>query len=187
MLYTIGHSTHPLEEFVGLLQEHGVDLLLDIRTVPRSRTNPQFNLDALPASLEQYGIGHEYVRELGGLRKVTADSPNGGWRNKSFQGYADHMLTEEFLRGLDRLIDAAAEHTVAIMCAEAVWWRCHRSMVAEAMLVRGSDVSHIMPDGRLAPATLRDFAAVDGTTITYPPQVGSAPAPQTQPHSPERP
>lgn len=168
MLYTIGHSTHPLEEFAALLQEHGVDLLLDIRTVPRSRTNPQFNLDELPSSLEQYGIGHEYIGELGGLRKVAVDSPNGGWRNKSFQGYADHMLTEEFQRGIGRLVAAMTEHTVAIMCAEAVWWRCHRSLVAEAMLVRGFDVSHIMPDGRAVPATLRDFAVVDGTSITYP-------------------
>lgn len=169
MLHTIGHSTHPVEAFAALLQQHGVDRLLDIRTVPRSRTNPQFNLDALPASLEQYGIGHEYVRELGGLRRVSPASPNGGWRNKSFQAYADHMLTDEFQGGLDRLIAAMTEHTVAIMCAEAVWWRCHRSLVAEAMLVRGFEVSHIMPDGRAAPATLRDFAVVEGTTITYPP------------------
>ena len=130
--------------------------------------NPQFNRDVLPASLDQYGIGHEYIGELGGLRKVAVDSPNGGWRNKSFQGYADHMLTEEFQRGIGRLVAAMTEHTVAIMCAEAVWWRCHRSLVAEAMLVRGFDVSHIMPDGRAVPATLRDFAVVDGTSITYP-------------------
>ena len=175
MLYTIGHSTHPLEEFVALLEQHDIDLLLDIRTVPRSRTNPQFNLDALPSSLAQHGIGHEYVSELGGLRKVTADSPNGGWRNASFQGYADHMQSEEFTRGLDRLARAMAEHTVAIMCAEAVWWRCHRSLVAEAMVVRGVEVDHIMPDGRLVPATLRDFAVVDGTAITYPPGDGYAP------------
>jgi len=169
-MFTIGHSTHSLEEFVALLREHGVDHLVDIRTVPRSRTNPQYNLDALPAGLAGHGIGHEYIKALGGLRKIRPDSPNGGWRNKSFQGYADHMGSEEFSEGIAELEALVARHTVAIMCAEAVWWRCHRSMVAEAMLVRGHDVAHIMPDGRATPASLRDFAVVDGTHITYPPE-----------------
>ena len=169
MLFTIGHSTHPLDEFVALLQGHGVDWLMDVRTVPRSRTNPQYNLDELPDSLVPFGIGHEYNKGLGGLRHSRADSPNTGWRNASFRGYADYMQTPEFEEALQSLIQRTGEQTVAIMCAEAVWWRCHRSMVAEAMIVRGHEVQHIMPDGRLNGATLRPFAVVDGTRITYPP------------------
>ncbi|MDO5736808.1 MAG: DUF488 domain-containing protein [Propionibacteriaceae bacterium] len=170
MLYTIGHSTHPLDEFVALLQSHGVDWLMDVRTVPRSRTNPQYNLDSLPEALVPFGIGHEYNKGLGGLRHSRQDSPNTGWRNASFRGYADYMQTGEFVEALQLLIDRTAEKTVAIMCAEAVWWRCHRSMVAEAMIVRGHEVQHIMPDGRLNEASLRKFAVVDGTGITYPPE-----------------
>lgn len=169
MLFTIGHSTHPLDEFVALLQSHGVDWLMDVRTVPRSRTNPQYNLDSLPEALAPFGIGHEYNKGLGGLRHTTAESPNMGWRNASFRGYADYMQTSEFDEALDVLVERTQEKTVAIMCAEAVWWRCHRSMVAEAMIVRGHAVQHIMPDGRLNDATLRPFAVVDGTRITYPP------------------
>ncbi|MGV8845586.1 DUF488 domain-containing protein [Tessaracoccus sp.] len=170
MLLTIGHSTHALDQFVALLQSHGVDWLMDVRTVPRSRTNPQYNLDELPGSLTPFGIGHEYNKGLGGLRHSRADSPNMGWRNASFRGYADYMQTSEFEEALEILVDRTQEKTVAIMCAEAVWWRCHRSMVAEAMIVRGHAVEHIMPDGRLNAATLRPFAVVDGTGITYPPQ-----------------
>lgn len=169
MLFTIGHSTHPLDEFVALLQSHGVDWLMDVRTVPRSRTNPQYNLDSLPEALVPFGIGHEYNKGLGGLRHARADSPNTGWRNASFRGYADYMQTPEFDEALELLVERTAEKTVAIMCAEAVWWRCHRSMVAEAMIVRGHEVQHIMPDGRLNEATLRSFAVVDQTRITYPP------------------
>lgn len=168
MLFTIGHSTHPIEEFTDLLGAHGVDHLVDIRTVPRSRTNPQYNLDALPDALAAKGIGHEYLPGLGGLRRARPDSVNTAWRNKSFQGYADHMDSEEFSEALGRLGQRVAERTVAIMCAEALWWRCHRSLVAEAMIVRGHEVGHVMPDGRVVPATLRDFAVVDGVSITYP-------------------
>lgn len=179
MLYTIGHSTHPLEDFAELLITHGVDHLVDIRTVPRSRTNPQYNLDELPAALAAHGIGHEYLKGLGGLRRAHPDSVNTAWRNKSFQGYADHMGSAEFGEALAVLEDRVRSHTVAIMCAEAVWWRCHRSLVAEAMIVRGHDAGHIMPDGRLVAASLRDFAVVDGTSITYPaaadPAEGAAP------------
>lgn len=169
-MFTIGHSTHPLDEFVALLQSHGVDWLMDVRTVPRSRTNPQYNLDSLPEALVPFGIGHEYNKGLGGLRHARADSPNTGWRNASFRGYADYMQTPEFDEALELLVERTAEKTVAIMCAEAVWWRCHRSMVAEAMIVRGHEVQHIMPDGRLNEATLRSFAVVDQTRITYPPE-----------------
>ena len=175
MLYTIGHSTHPLEEFVGLLQKHGIDTLVDVRTVPRSRTNPQYNLDTLPESLAEHGIAHHYNKGLGGLRHSRPDSPNMGWRNASFRGYADYMATPEFDEALSELVARTEQGTVAIMCAEAVWWRCHRSMVAEAMIVRGHEAQHIMPDGRLNQAKLRDFAVVDGTSISYPPEPDAVP------------
>lgn len=168
MLHTVGHSTHPIDEFAALLRDAGVDHLVDIRTVPRSRTNPQFNLDTLPGLLEPHGIGHEYLKGLGGLRRSVADSPNTAWRNASFRGYADYMQTPEFDEALAQLIARSEERNVAIMCAEAVWWRCHRSLVADALLARGHDVAHIMPDGRIDAARLRDFAVVTGDRVTYP-------------------
>ena len=174
-VYTVGHSTRSAEEFVALLHEFGVQQLVDIRTVPRSRTNPQFNLDQLPATLADAGIGHTYCKGLGGLRPTSKDSINTAWRNASFRGYADYMQTGEFRAALAALEDLAADRTVAIMCAEAVWWRCHRSLVAEALLVRGWDVQHIMGPGKLNPATLRDFAVVDGDRITYPGGTDAAP------------
>ncbi|GGG54262.1 hypothetical protein GCM10011374_16450 [Kocuria dechangensis] len=167
-VYTVGHSTRSAEEFVELLREFGVQELVDIRTVPRSRTNPQFNLDQLPGTLAAAGIGHTHCKGLGGLRPTSKDSVNTAWRNESFRGYADHMQTDEFRAALAELESLAEERTVAVMCAEAVWWRCHRSLVAEALLVRGHDVQHIMGPGKLTPATLRDFAVVDGDRITYP-------------------
>ena len=167
-VHTVGHSTRPAEEFVELLQGFGVQQLVDIRTVPRSRTNPQFNLDVLPGTLAEAGIAHAYCKGLGGLRPTSKDSVNTAWRNASFRGYADHMQTDEFRSALAGLEQLAEDRVVAIMCAEAVWWRCHRSLVAEALLVRGHDVQHIMGPGRLSPATLRDFAVVDGDRITYP-------------------
>lgn len=168
MLFTIGHSTHPLDEFVGLLTQHEIGQLADIRTVPRSRRNPEYNLDVLPGLLDGHGVGHRHLAELGGLRKVAKDSINTAWRNKSFQGYADHMATPEFHRGIAELEAMLDRGHVAIMCAEAVWWRCHRSLVAEAMLARGHDVVHIMPNGRVDAATLRPFAVVEGVDVTYP-------------------
>ncbi|HST70901.1 DUF488 domain-containing protein [Kocuria sp. U4B] len=167
-VYTVGHSTRSAEELVALLREFGVQELVDIRTVPRSRTNPQFDLDRLPATLAQAGIGHTYCKGLGGLRPTSGASVNTAWRNASFRGYADHMQTEEFRSALARLEELAAQRVAAIMCAEAVWWRCHRSLVAEALLVRGHDVRHIMGPGQQTPAALRDFAVVDGDRITYP-------------------
>lgn len=167
-VHTVGHSTRSAEEFVELLREFGVQELVDIRTVPRSRTNPQFDLDELPGTLAAAGIGHTYGRGLGGLRSTSEDSVNTAWRNESFRGYADHMQTNAFGEALGKLELLAAERVVAIMCAEAVWWRCHRSLVAEALLVRGHDVQHILGPGKLTPAALRDFAVVDGDRITYP-------------------
>jgi uncharacterized protein (DUF488 family) len=167
-VYTVGHSTRSAEEFLELLREFGVQELVDIRTVPRSRTNPQFNLDELPATLAGAGIGHTHCPGLGGLRSTSKESENTAWRNTSFRGYADYMQTDAFREALRELEDRAAERTVAIMCAEAVWWRCHRSLVAEALLVRDHHVRHIMGPGKATPASLRDFAVVDGDRITYP-------------------
>lgn len=157
-----------MDEFVSLLLTSGVDLLVDIRTFPRSRTNPQYDLDVLPGLLALHGIGHSRIPELGGLRHVRPGSVNTAWRNESFQGFADHMATPEFARGIAILEEDVSSHTVAIMCAEAVWWRCHRSMIADAMVARGHDVRHIMPDGRVVPAKLHDFAVVVDGVVTYP-------------------
>ncbi|AFM15633.1 hypothetical protein Mycch_0817 [Mycolicibacterium chubuense NBB4] len=168
-IYTVGHSTRTADEFIGLLQEFGIRLLADIRTVPKSRHNPQFHQDQLPASLSTAGIEYRHLPGLGGLRRAAKDSPNAGWRNASFRGYADYMGTPQFDDALAELISLATERVTAIMCAEAVYWRCHRSMVADALLVRGFDVQHIMGAGTLKPARLTGFAVVEGTRITYPP------------------
>jgi uncharacterized protein (DUF488 family) len=144
-VHTIGHSTRSADEFVALLSAHGVGMLADIRTVPKSRRVPHFNIDALPRVLEASGIGYQHMKDLGGLRKPKGDSPNSGWRNDSFRGYADYMQTPEFARALDELVAVAAAQPTAIMCAEAVPWRCHRSMVADALAVlKGARVLHIM-------------------------------------------
>jgi uncharacterized protein (DUF488 family) len=167
-VYTVGHSTRPLDEFVALLRAYGITALVDIRTVPKSRHNPQFNRDALTESLPARGIGYRHLPALGGLRHTRKESPNGGWRNTSFRGYADHMGTAEFAAGLDELLRVATEETTAIMCAEAVPWRCHRSLVGDALIVRGVDVIDIFDERKATPERLTDFAVVDGLTITYP-------------------
>lgn len=171
-IYTVGHSTRSAEEFIALLQAHGVRQVADVRTVPKSRRNPQFWSDALEASLAEAGIGYRWFRSLGGLRKTSADSPNGAWRNESFRGYADHMLTAEFAAGLAELLDYAAGAPTAIMCAEAVPWRCHRSLIGDALLVRGHEVRDIMGPTRATPEKLTGFAAVTDGVITYPPEEG---------------
>jgi uncharacterized protein (DUF488 family) len=168
VVYTVGHSTRGLEEFVGLLQAHGVQRLIDVRTVPRSRHNPQFNRDTLPADLERAGIGYRHMGGLGGLRKTRPDSVNRGWRTLSFRGYADYMQTEEFAQNVRELAQAAADEQVAIMCAEAVPWRCHRSLVGDALLVRGLGVEEIVDAKRRQPHRLTPFASVQGGSITYP-------------------
>jgi uncharacterized protein (DUF488 family) len=165
---TVGHSTHPIEEFLGILHGHGVQEIVDVRTVPKSRTNPQFGSDALRRSLTADGIAYRHLPSLGGLRKPRKDSPNDGWRNESFRGYADHMQTEEFARGIDELLDAAADHRVAVMCAEAVPWRCHRSLIGDAVLVRGIPVVDLMDASTAKPHSLTSFARVDGNRILYP-------------------
>jgi len=166
---TIGHSTHPIGEFVEMLKAHGVETVADIRTVPRSRHNPQFEQAALPGLLADAGLEYVYIKELGGLRKTDKNSVNGGWRNNSFRGYADHMQTPEFLAGLEKLTELASRRRVTIMCAEAVPWRCHRSLVGDALLVRGIVVEDIMSANSRKPHKLTSFAKVHGKKIIYPP------------------
>ena len=167
-IFTIGHSTRPIEEFVQLLQAHGVEQLIDIRTVPRSRTNPQFNRDTLPDSLRDAGIGYLQMPALGGLRHARPDSPNTAWRNASFRGYADYMQTPEFSAAIDSLIELGSRKQVAIMCAEAVPWRCHRSLVGDALSARGIAVEDILSAGRRQPHKLTPFAKVEGMRVLYP-------------------
>lgn len=169
-VFTVGHSTHPIDEFIELLRAHGVETLVDVRTIPKSRRNPQFWHDQLSASLEDAGLRYEYLAELGGLRKTHRDSVNKAWRNESFRGYADYMQTPEFAAGIDRLIDIASERVTTVMCAEAVPWRCHRSLIGDALLVRDIEVFDIMSPTSAKPHTLTSFAKTDGTSITYPPE-----------------
>jgi hypothetical protein len=175
-IYTVGHSTRALQDFIALLQAHGVQTLVDVRTVPRSRHNPQFNRDALPQSLQSAGIGYRHMAALGGLRKPRADSINAGWRNLSFRGYADYMQTEGFASGLDELIALGGKEQLALMCAEAVPWRCHRSLIADALLARGIPVEEIADARRRTPHRLTPFAVVQGCTVHYPPPQGEAPS-----------
>ncbi|QYM78607.1 DUF488 domain-containing protein [Horticoccus luteus] len=178
-VYTIGHSIRAIDEFISLLQAHGVTCLVDIRTVPRSRHNPQFNRDTLPLSLTEAHIGYRHCPALGGLRRTSADSVNKGWRNTSFRGYADYMQTPEFAAAISRLIELSKHDRLALMCAEAVPWRCHRSLVADALLVRGLSTADISSRTRCAPHRLTPFARVRGQQITYPPEAGSSePTPQ---------
>lgn len=169
IVYTIGHSTRAVEEFIELLRAQQITQLVDIRTIPKSRHNPQFAGEALAESLEAAGIRYVYLKALGGLRSSRKDSPNEGWRNKSFRNYADYMQTEDFDGGLAELLELAEQAPTAIMCAEAVPWRCHRSLVGDALLVRGIEVCDIINPGKATPQKLTSFAVVDGTTITYPP------------------
>ena len=169
-IFTIGHSNHPIEEFIRLLQAHGVQRVVDIRTIPRSRHNPQFNADALPESLHAVGIDYTPMKELGGLRHTTRESINTGWKNASFRGFADYMQTPEFSAAIESLIKIAAGKPTAIMCAEAVPWRCHRSLVADALLARGVDVQHILSATRAQSHAITPFARVRGLEITYPVQ-----------------
>ena len=168
-VFTLGHSTLPIERFLALLATYGIEQLADVRTVPRSRRNPQFNADALSASLRTVGISYVPFRELGGLRKPRPDSPNSAWRNESFRGYADYMQTPEFEAGLARLVELGAEQRTAIMCAEAVPWRCHRSLVADALVARGIGAVEILSETSYRDHAMTPFAHVSGTAVTYPP------------------
>lgn len=176
---TLGHATRPIDDFLAFLRKHRVALVADVRTVPRSRANPQFSREALEASLHGAGTRYAHLPALGGLRRPRRDSPNSGWQNASFRGYADHMQTSEFARGLDELL-ALAESVgatggtggngsrVALMCAEMVPWRCHRSLVADALLARGHAVDELIGDSQVRPHTLTRFARVEDGRVWYP-------------------
>ncbi|MBK1853324.1 DUF488 domain-containing protein [Marinobacter sp. 1-4A] len=169
--YTVGHSTRSIEEFTELLQTAGVTLVVDIRHIPKSRTNPQYNEDQLPDNLSPYNIGYQLIEDLGGLRsksKSIAPTVNGFWENKSFHNYADYALTDSFQAGLDQLIQLGEEHRCALMCSEAVWWRCHRRIVADHLLARGKDVFHLMGKDKIQPATLTKGARVEKDVVVYP-------------------
>lgn len=170
-VHTIGHSTHPVDEFIDMLRARGVERLIDVRTVPGSRHNPQFGERELGASMAAAGIDYQRLGALGGLRHTPAAEAtiNGAWRNRSFRDYADYMQTGEFASGIDELIALAAQQTVAIMCAEAVPWRCHRSLIGDALLARGVRVDDIMSRTSTKPHTMTSFAKVDNTRVWYPP------------------
>lgn len=167
-IFTVGHSTRTIEEFVDLLRANGIEQLIDIRTIPKSRRNPQFSSDALAASLMKAGIDYVHMKALGGLRHPRKDSVNLGWRNESFRGYADYMQTPEFNTGLESAIRLAGKKRTALMCAEAVPWRCHRSLVSDTLLARGIGVLEIISDAAPKEHTLTSFARVDGERVTYP-------------------
>jgi uncharacterized protein (DUF488 family) len=169
--YTIGHSTRSIAEFVDLLRGVEVTLVIDVRTVPRSRTNPQYNREDLPDTLRQFSVGYEHIASLGGLRSVTRDvspSVNAFWQNKSFRNYADYAMGRTFHEGLTRLTELGREQCCAIMCAEAVWWRCHRRIIADYLLHAGETVFHITGPGRISLAQLTVAARSSPEGLTYP-------------------
>lgn len=169
LVCTIGHSNRPLDTFTDLLRNNEIAHVLDVRTIPRSRHNPQFNRDALPASLDKLQIAYTHLPGLGGLRHTRADSSNTGWHNLSFRGYADYMASPEFAENVEWVAELARIERCVLMCAEAVPWQCHRSLIGDALLVRGFHVEDIIgPKGR-KPHVLTAFACVDGTHVTYPP------------------
>jgi uncharacterized protein (DUF488 family) len=167
-IFTIGHSTRPVEEFIEILDIFKIRELVDVRTIPRSGHNPQFNSDALQERLRHAHIGYLHMTGLGGLRHAKKDSPNRAWRNASFRGFADYMQTEEFEGSLEKLILIAEKKSTAIMCAEAVPWRCHRSLIADALLIRGINVRHIMTANSDREHTITPWAKVKGKKIIYP-------------------
>lgn len=167
-IYTIGHSTRPIDEFISLLKSYGIQQLVDIRSVPGSRRNPQYSQKTLEESLESQGITYTYMKNLGGWRRGPSGPENAGWRNASFRSYADYMQTPEFSQGIEELQHFATDTPTAIMCAEAVPWRCHRSLVSDALLARGVAVRDIMSETNCPEHRLTSFAKVDGTDIIYP-------------------
>jgi uncharacterized protein (DUF488 family) len=167
-IFTIGHSTHSLDRLLELLALHGVEAVADVRLIPRSRRMPHFSAESLAEELPRHGIRYLPTRDLGGRRHARPGSPNTGWRVSGFRGYADYMDTPEFAAGLARLEAEANARPTAVMCAEGLWWRCHRRLIADALLVRGRRVVHIGPDGRTSPHELTDFAVVEDGRLTYP-------------------
>lgn len=167
-IYTIGHSTHPIERFLRTLKAHDIEQLVDVRTIPKSRHNPQFAQAEIKKSLSDSGIKYMRIEKLGGLRRTNEASKNKAWRNKSFRGYADYMQTDDFKNGIEELIKHADQKSTAIMCAEAVPWRCHRSLIGDALLVRDIEVIDIMSEKTTKAHSLTSFAKVSGKSITYP-------------------
>ena len=169
-IWTIGHSTRAIDEFISLLKENEIKLLVDVRAWPGSKRYPQFNKDALAESLNAHGIRYEHFPELGGKRKSKPDSRNTAWRNASFRGYADYMETEQFQKGIERLLDVAAEAgPTAIMCAEAVWWRCHRSLIADYLKARGVEVLHVLGANKVEPHPYTSAARIVNGELSYEP------------------
>jgi uncharacterized protein (DUF488 family) len=174
-LFTIGHSTRPIAEFIGLLREFEVEIVVDVRTAPRSRTNPSYNSDILPKLLGECNIGYEHLAALGGLRPRSSNIPpyvNGLWQNQSFHNYADYAMSEKFCYGLARLLDLGSKRRCAIMCAEAVWWRCHRRIIADHLLARGVEVFHILGRGHFDKAQMTPGAKINDAGVTYPSESG---------------
>jgi uncharacterized protein (DUF488 family) len=167
-VFTIGHSTRTEEKFIAMLRAHEVNLLVDVRKIPKSRHNPQFNIENLPATLQKAGIEYRHLPELGGLRHPRPNSSNTGWRNASFRGYADYMQTPAFAAALDELMRIAEGRHAAVMCAEAVPWRCHRSMISDALTARGGTVEHILSETKRSPHERTKFAVLEGTLVKYP-------------------
>ena len=167
-MFTVGHSTHPIDAFVEILQAHGVKQLVDIRTIPKSRHNPQFNQETLSASLRKQKIAYVHMKDLGGLRRPHPDSPNAGWKNSSFRGYADYMQTGPFKEALDKLIAVSKKHPTAIMCAEALPWKCHRSLVSDSLTAKGIPVEHLLSPQKRQPHTMTPFAKVQNGELLYP-------------------
>jgi uncharacterized protein (DUF488 family) len=172
-IWTIGHSTRPLPEFLALLTAQDIRLLIDVRRYPGSKRHPQFNTDALAAALGEHGMAYRHASELGGRRTPRADSVNHAWRNASFRGYADYMATDEFAHGLDEAVRTASHTRTVLMCAEAVPWRCHRLLLSDAFIARGWTVCHIVSTGRLEEHRLTDFARIGPSGVTYPAGVTS--------------
>jgi uncharacterized protein (DUF488 family) len=168
LIHTVGHSTHPIEVFLGLLRQHQIATLADVRSFPSSRRWPQFNQAELERALADADIAYQWMRSLGGRRKSTrAESPHSAWEHPAFRSYADYADTAEFIAALEQLIEKARETRIAIMCSEGLWWRCHRRIVADHLTVHGCAVRHILPDGKIANHTLPDFATVHGSRIVY--------------------
>jgi uncharacterized protein (DUF488 family) len=167
-IWTIGHSTRNIDQFISLLEEHGIKLLADVRSLPGSKRYPQFNKETLADSLGKVGIRYEHFHELGGRRKPRKDSPNTAWRNESFRGYADYMETEQFHNGVKRLLDRAADAgPTAITCAEAVWWRCHRSLISDYLKARGIEVMHILDANKIEPHPYTSAARIVNGKLSY--------------------
>jgi len=167
-IWTIGHSTRKIDDFISLLEENGIKLVTDVRMFPGSRRYPQFGREALAKSLSGHGIGYEHFPELGGRRKTKPDSKNTAWRNESFRGYADYMETEDFQKGIARLVDLAEKTgPTAVMCAEAVWWRCHRSLISDYLKARGVEILHILDHNKVEPHSFTSAAKIVNGELSY--------------------